>query len=295
MSVSTASVADLLWSVSSAPAIHFSGRFSFDDRGFEQSYRGNPMSLHCYEYAARLRIDKKEYAIAPGDVTLFAAWQVARYSLDRPGCHLCIHFGLPEGEPRSPGPVAPREKESGCFLLPPHVSAERATVDGVPFGEAMLRVIGLHTSAEVNPLARAAASIGLQRLLLALGMAQQAPSAQRARPVHDSIDQAATQLRSRLDDPLHVPHLARVVGLSQNSLARRFKERFGVSMPRYLLQCRMEYAMLLLTTTDLPVGQVGVRVGMSDPQHFNKQFRAAYGKSPTSARRAERGGEGQEA
>jgi len=291
MPISTAPVAGLLWPVSAAPAIHFSGRFSFDDRGFEQSYRGNPVSLHCYEYAARLRIDSIDYAIAPGDVTLFAAWQVARYALDRPGRHLCIHFGLPEGKPRSPGSVAPREMASGSFLLPPHLSAARATVDGVPFSEAMLRVIGLHTSAEVNPLARAAASIGLQRLLLALGMAQQAPSAPRARPVHDAIDHAATQLRSRLDEPLHVPRLARAVGLSQNYLARRFKKRFGVSMPRYLLQCRMEYAILLLTTTDLPVGQVGVRVGMPDPQHFNKQFRAAYGKSPTSARRAERVGD----
>ena len=36
--------------------------------------------------------------------------------------------------------------------------------------------------------------------------------------------------------------------------------------------------------TNLPVKQVGVRVGMPDPQHFNKQFRHFTGQSPTSYR-----------
>ena len=292
MSISHASAKGLSWPVSAEPAIHISGRFSHDDRGFERSYRGNPVTLHCYEYTARLQIDGLADAIAPGDVTLFAAWQVARYDLDRPGRHLCIHFGLSEWERWGPGPVVAPATEAACFSLPSHVPAGRVMVDGAPFAEAMLRVIGLHTLADVNPLARAAASVGLQRLLLALGMAQQVPSARRARRGQDAIEDAASRLRSRLDEPLRIPRLARVVGLSQNYLARRFKERFGVSMPRYLLQRRMEYALLLLTTTDLPVGQVGVRVGMPDPQHFNKQFRAAYGQSPTAARGAEGGREG---
>ena len=74
------------------------------------------------------------------------------------------------------------------------------------------------------------------------------------------------------------------MGLSQNYLARRFKARFGVTLQGYLRNCRMEYAGLLLATTDMPIGQVGACVGLPDPQHFNKQFRAVFGESPSAAR-----------
>jgi AraC-like DNA-binding protein len=35
---------------------------------------------------------------------------------------------------------------------------------------------------------------------------------------------------------------------------------------------------------DLPMKRIAARVGMPDPQHFNKQFRLLTGLSPSAAR-----------
>ena len=46
----------------------------------------------------------------------------------------------------------------------------------------------------------------------------------------------------------------------------------------------MAHARYLLESTDLPVAAVGVRVGVPDPQYFNKLVRRFLGQSPSSIR-----------
>jgi transcriptional regulator GlxA family with amidase domain len=46
----------------------------------------------------------------------------------------------------------------------------------------------------------------------------------------------------------------------------------------------MAHARLLLVTTDLPVGAIAARVGVRDPQYFNKLVRRFLGDSPTAIR-----------
>ena len=72
--------------------------------------------------------------------------------------------------------------------------------------------------------------------------------------------------------------------MTQNYLARMFRKRFGMTIPRYLLNRRIDYARHLLTTTNIPIHRVAARVGLPDPQHFNKQFRKLVGTSPSHAR-----------
>ena len=50
-----------------------------------------------------------------------------------------------------------------------------------------------------------------------------------------AVNRAADFLNTRFTDELSVPDLADHVGLTQNYLAQRFKLRFGMTMPRYLL------------------------------------------------------------
>ena len=74
--------------------------------------------------------------------------------------------------------------------------------------------------------------------------------------------------------------------MSQNYLARHFRQRFGQTLPRFFLMCRMNEARRLLETTDLSVKAAAARVGMPDAQHFNKQYRRFIGMSPTATRAA---------
>ena len=99
-----------------------------------------------------------------------------------------------------------------------------------------------------------------------------------------AVHRAADILNTRFNGELSVPDLADEVAMTQNYLARRFKRRFGMTIPRYLLTVRMQHAQLLLSTTNLPIGRIAHRVGMPDRQHFNKQFRRSAGASPSAFR-----------
>ena len=78
--------------------------------------------------------------------------------------------------------------------------------------------------------------------------------------------------------------LARQAGLTQNYLARRFREHFGCTLHGYQLARRIEHASQLLESTDMPIARIAERLGFSDAQHFNKQFRRLLSASPTSFR-----------
>jgi AraC-like DNA-binding protein len=98
----------------------------------------------------------------------------------------------------------------------------------------------------------------------------------------DAIDRAYAQ-------PLDVAALARVAMVSEAHFIRRFKATFGETPHRYLQRRRIERAMALLATTDLPVTDVCLDVGWTSFATFSRTFREVVGTSP-SAFRAERRG-----
>ena len=121
-------------------------------------------------------------------------------------------------------------------------------------------------------------------LWLAARVQRPAVVSTRASQAERALARAEEYLDRRLAQPLSVPRLAEVVGLSQSHLARCFRARHGVTIPRYLLTRRVELAQQLLITTDLSIREIGRRVGWPDPQRFNKQFRRITGRSPSAFR-----------
>jgi transcriptional regulator GlxA family with amidase domain len=140
--------------------------------------------------------------------------------------------------------------------------------------------------APVGPAAAAAASAAMQEVLLQVALLQadaDESSGRAVRSVH-VIDRLLCLIQERLDQPLSVTELAAELGMSQNHLARCFRERCGCTIQRYLIERRIEHARLLLRTTTMPIREIGAQIGMPDPQHFNKQFRRSCGLSPSRCR-----------
>ena len=52
----------------------------------------------------------------------------------------------------------------------------------------------------------------------------------------------------------------------------------------YLLNLRMDLAKILLTKTELPISEIGARVGFPDPNYFAKIFRRETGVTPSRFR-----------
>ncbi|WP_366838925.1 AraC family transcriptional regulator [Nostoc sp. LPT] len=95
------------------------------------------------------------------------------------------------------------------------------------------------------------------------------------------IDYARELLLSRLENPPSLLELAQMVGVSDRTLRRGFKELFGTTVLNYLIEKRMQHAQELLREGDLSVAEVANLVGYSHLSQFAGVFRRKFGITPS--------------
>lgn len=91
---------------------------------------------------------------------------------------------------------------------------------------------------------------------------------------------------ARYADPLTVGDLAAAAGLSPAHFSREFRRTFGEAPHRYLLTRRLERAAALLRTTDRPVAEICLDVGLRSVGSFTTSFGRTFGMTPTAYRAA---------
>jgi AraC-like DNA-binding protein len=258
------------WPAATRPRVVLAGVFSLVAHDFDHVYRSHNHALHLHDYHGVIRAAGRDHALVPGTLTFSPAEEESSYDLPRPGSHWCIHFAP---QPAAAGDVV--------WALPRVCSRLAKQADTVRRFEQIIRLTALSPT---NAAAAIGAAVALQELLawVALGDAGTSP----ANAPNDVIDTLTNYIDRNLARPLDARQLAKRAALSQNYLARVFRQRTGMTLPRYILTRRVALARLLLNTTDLPVKQVALRAGLPDAQHFNKQFRALSGVSPTAYRRS---------
>ena len=78
---------------------------------------------------------------------------------------------------------------------------------------------------------------------------------------------------------------AEMLGLSPSYLSRLVCEYFGVSFKKLLTATRFEMACSLLSTTDLPIGDIICRVGYENSSYFHREFKKRFAMTPNNFRR----------
>ena len=101
-------------------------------------------------------------------------------------------------------------------------------------------------------------------------------------------------MREDLGRELLLPELARSVNLSPSRFHQVFKAETGVSPSRYLRALRLGKAKELIENSFLSVKEIRGRVGAGDDSHFVRDFKKAYGLSPSKYREQHLGGNGHE-
>ncbi|POX45898.1 GlxA family transcriptional regulator [Streptomyces sp. Ru72] len=92
-------------------------------------------------------------------------------------------------------------------------------------------------------------------------------------------------VRQHLTQPLRIADAARAVGTSERTLQRALDRVAGVSPLRFAQQIRLEQAVHLLRTTDLPTTAVARKVGYENATTLTSLLRKRLGTTPGQVRR----------
>lgn len=101
---------------------------------------------------------------------------------------------------------------------------------------------------------------------------------------NEIINQATALINSKLNAPLKVGQLARILGVSENYLYKLFKQTLGISPQEYLLNCKLTQAKQMLLNTNKTITQIASELAFSSSNHFSNLFYQKEGIRPKEYR-----------
>lgn len=101
-----------------------------------------------------------------------------------------------------------------------------------------------------------------------------------SRTDRDSIFKARQILDQNIAHPPSCVRLARMVYLSESKLTKGFKALFGMPVHAYVIDKRLETALLLFEKGEASVSEVAAALGYGNISHFAAAFKRKYGVNP---------------
>ena len=96
----------------------------------------------------------------------------------------------------------------------------------------------------------------------------------------DRMNRICQFIQERLDQPIFLSELARLVHLSEGAFSRFFRAHAGKTFPEYVNELRVGRACRLLAEGDLSVTEIAFACGFSNLSNFNRQFRRLKRTTP---------------
>lgn len=105
------------------------------------------------------------------------------------------------------------------------------------------------------------------------------PQIQRFTPVLNYID-------AHLSSEITIEELARIITIEKVYFSNLFSRTFGISPRKYINQCRLNRAQILLIQTDKRVKEIALEVGFENESYFSRLFRHKIGMTPGTYRKS---------
>jgi len=101
-----------------------------------------------------------------------------------------------------------------------------------------------------------------------------------------NIQRVINHIEFNLDEPFVLKNLAEIAGVNANYLSTCFRRETNVNLSDYINQKRVQRAVFLLNSTELPIHVIAERVGIMDENYFSRLFKKIQGKSPREYRKS---------
>ncbi|MCE2574311.1 helix-turn-helix domain-containing protein [Komagataeibacter sp. FNDCR2] len=206
-------------------------------------------------------IDGREHGLEAGECGLFVNWE-GRASFYAPGSHVrwCETPLLP-GHPASGGMIAECMPASsrmrtlfreglGCGL----VRSPEADLLRNALGEALFAAWRFETGREDTPL------------------------------VPEGLGKVRAYVEAHYFEPLDLPRLAAVWGVTPPHLVASFRRYFGTTPMRHVWDVRTQAAIRMILRTDMPLASIAELCGYSSPFHLSRLVRRMTGLCPRDLR-----------
>jgi AraC-like DNA-binding protein len=93
-------------------------------------------------------------------------------------------------------------------------------------------------------------------------------------------------INENLAHDLTLAELAKVANLSPSHFKVLFKQSVEVPVHQYVIRCRVEHALELITDEKVPLTDVALRAGFANQSHMARWVRRATGLAPRDLRRS---------
>lgn len=222
--------------------------------------------------------------IAPGHASLNVASEPFHCRIAPTSNSVSLHVILPQHWMRWV-----QQQHEELFRIPIHRELQPILAIWRPELQHPARQIAEILQVDASPL-----RLRMEELLIELGLRLwQAEYPKSSRVAREKLTvpvlvRVLEYLHAHFSDDISLESLASVSGLSPFHLCRAFRVSVGISPWQYLKHVRLAEARLELLKTDIPVTDIGLRLGFSSPSHFSTAFRSAYGISPAGFRKTSR-------
>ncbi len=98
--------------------------------------------------------------------------------------------------------------------------------------------------------------------------------------------EAVRLMEANVEEPLPLPELARLIGMSERNMQRMFRHYLDIAPTQYYVGTRLKRARSMLRGTDLSIARVTALCGFQSACHFSKAYRTLFGHAPSHERRA---------
>jgi AraC family transcriptional regulator len=103
---------------------------------------------------------------------------------------------------------------------------------------------------------------------------------------HRQVQSVVDFILGNLTKNLSLPEVASVTGISSSHFSVLFKQSIGLPVHKYVVKCRVEHAVELLSKGTVNLSDVALKSGFADQSHMSRCMRRFIGLTPGEVKRS---------